>query len=261
MNGLEFVLSPESVIHFMLVVARLGGAIAAAPFFGHVAMPMRVRAALALAVALAFTAYAPMSTALGIENTWSLAGALIVEAATGLMFGLVPQFILGGVLLGGEMAGIHMGIGLAQLVDPLTNSNATPVALLFQFLTMLVFLALDVHHLILRALASSFTVAPVGAFHLGAAGLGDFLGLATGIFEIAVRIAAPVLGGLLIIDTAMGLLARAIKELNVFFMGFAVKIGVGFLLLGAALPYAVQFLQHQFAELEPTLVGLLGSFS
>jgi flagellar biosynthetic protein FliR len=260
MNGLQFVLSPESVIRFMLVVARLGGAIVAAPFFGHAGMPMRVRAALALAVALAFTAHAPMSSTLDIENIWSLAGAVIVEAAAGLMLGLVPQFILGGVLLGGEMAGIHMGIGVAHLVDPLTNVNATPVALLFQFLTMLVFLALNVHHLILRALARSFTVAPVGAFHLGAAGLSDVLGLATGVFEIAVRIAAPIVGALLIIDTAMGLLARSIKELNVFIMGFTVKIGVGLLLLGTALPYVVQFLQHQFAELEPTLVGLLVSF-
>ena len=261
MNGLEFAFSPVTVIHFMLVLARLGGAIVAAPFLGHAGIPVRVRVGLAVAVALAFAGQAPMGTAMDIRNAWSLAGALIVEVATGLMFGLVPQFILGGVLLGGEMAGIHMGLGLAQLVDPLTSVNATCVALLFQLLAMLVFLVLDVHHLILRALARSFTVAPVGAFHPVAAGLSDFLGLGAGIFEIAVRIAAPVLGGLLIIDSAMGLLARAIRELNVFIMGFAVKIGVGFLLLGAALPFAVRFLQQRFSEMEPSLVALLGSFS
>ena len=96
---------------------------------------------------------------------------------------------------------------------------------------------------------------------MGAAGLGEFLGLGTGIFEIAIRIAAPVLGGLLIIDAAMGLLARAIKELNVFIMGFAVKIGVGFLLIGSSFPYAVSLLEQRFADLEPTLVNLLGSFN
>jgi len=255
------VLGPERVIQFMLVTARLGGAIATAPFFGHAGMPMRIRAGLALAVALAFVGNVPASATADIENLVELVGALVLEAATGVMFGLVPQFILGGVLLGGNMAGIHMGLGLARLVDPLTNVNATPVALLFQFVAMLVFLVLDVHHLLLRALARSFTVAPLGSFYLGEAGLGNFLGLGTGIFEVAVRIAAPVLGGLLIMDAAMGLLARAIKELNVFIMGFAVKIGVGFLLVGASLPYAVSLLERRFADLEPTLLRLLASFS
>jgi len=259
MSELQFVLTPERMIQFMLVTARLGGAIATAPFFGNAGIPVRIRAGLALAVALAFVGNVPTGAAEEIGTVAELVGTLILEAATGVLFGLLPQFILGGVLLGGNMAGIHMGLGLARLVDPLTNVNATPVALLFQFVTMLVFLVLDVHHLLLRALARSFAVAPPGSFHIGAAGLGEFLGLGTGIFEIAIRIAAPVLGGLLIIDAAMGLLARAIKELNVFIMGFAVKIGVGFLLIGGSFPYVVSLLEQRFADLEPTLVNLLGS--
>ena len=257
MNGLQFLLAPERVIHFMLVAARLGGVIAAAPFLGHSSIPVRLRASLAVGAALAFAGQVPMGAAAEIEDTWALTGALIVETAAGVMIGLVVQLILGGIMLGGEVAGIQMGLGMSNLVDPVTKTDATPVALWFQFLAMMVILSLDVHHLLLRALARSLTVVPPGALHVNAAGLGFSLGLMKELFEIAVRIAAPVLSGLLIIDTAMGLLARAFPELNVFIMGFAVKIGVGFLLMGAALPYAIRFLEQRLGDLDAMLMGLV----
>jgi flagellar biosynthetic protein FliR len=257
MNGLAWAVAPGQVVQLMLIVARLGGIFAAAPIFSHQGAPMRVRAGVAIGIALAFAGHVPAEAAAGITGVWELAGAMLLEGATGLMLGLAPQLILSGLLLGGQVAGIHMGLGVAELVDPATRVNATPVALWLQFLGLLMFLALDVHHLVIRALAWSLTVAPPGALRLGSAELGAVLGLVGGVFEIGLRIAAPVLAGLLIIETGMGLLARAIPELNVFFLGFAIKIGVGFLLLGAALPFAAQYLQLEFRGLESVLAGLV----
>jgi flagellar biosynthetic protein FliR len=257
MDGLTRVLAPEQIIQLMLVVARVGGMFATAPVLSHQGTPLRVRAGIVVAIAIAFTALVPPGTAAGITTAWGLAGAMVVEAATGVLLGLIPQFIVSGVMLGGEVAGLHMGLGMSRLLDPMTRINVTPIALWFQFLGILMFLALDVHHLLIRALARSFTVAPPGQLTLGAAEIGGMLSMVGGVFEIGLRIAAPVLAGLLIIETGMGLLARAIPELNVFLLGFAIKIGVGFMLLSASLPFVGQFLELRYRGLESVLANLV----
>ena len=159
------------------------------------------------------------------------------------------------------MAGIHMGLGLARIIDPQTRMQATPIALWLQFVAMEVFLALDGHHLLIQGLIRSFEVVPPGGLHLMAGHLRVFLDLAGGIFEIAVRIAAPVLAGLLITDTAMGLLSRAIPQLNVFVMGFAIKIVAGFMLLSASVPFMIQFMAQRFGDVDRRLLDLLGALS
>lgn len=259
MSGSELVITPERVVHFMLVVARLGGVMVAAPIFGHQSVPMRVRATVTLATAIGVAGIAPPGVASGVGDALSFTGLVVVELATGVMFGMAAQLIFTGVLLGGQLAGIHMGLGLARVIDPRTNLQATPIALWFQFLALQTFLVLDGHHLLIRALVRSFELVPPGQLHVTAAPLGIFSGLVGSAFEIAARIAAPVVGGLLITDTAMGLLARAIPQLNVFIMGFAVKIGVGFLILSAGLPFTIRFIGQRFAELDGTLFELLRS--
>src|SRR5439155_511776 len=94
---------------------------------------------------------------------------LAAESALGVLLGLVAQFIFAGVQLGSQLAGIQMGFGIANLIDPQTHSQVTIIAQWQQLLTLLVFLVLDVHHLLIRALLESFrTAAPGGVGHSAA---------------------------------------------------------------------------------------------
>jgi flagellar biosynthetic protein FliR len=258
MAAIETILAPERVVHTVLVLARFGGLVGAAPVFGHAALPGRVRLVLVAAIAVALAGTVPPGAAATITTVWGLAAAVGLEVATGVVFGLAAQLIFAGVQLGGQLAGTQMGLGLASLVDPQSQSQVTAIALWQQLLALLVFLALDVHHLLLRAVLRSFEIAPPGGLHLGAPQLTGLLGLAAGMFEIGARIAAPVLVALLLTNAALGVLARTIPQLNVFVVGFPLNVGVGFLVLGAALPFTFRFLALRFSELEPALVGLLG---
>ena len=116
---------------------------------------------------------------------------------------------------------------------------------------------LDVHHLLIRALLESFRVAAPGGVGLAAAGVAGAIGLAGDIFVLGARIAAPILIVLLLTNGALGVLARTIPQLNVFVVGFPVNVGVGLLVLGAALPFTVRLLAARFADLEPALAGLV----
>jgi flagellar biosynthetic protein FliR len=261
MTDIAVVLTPERVITGMLVAARLGGVMAAAPVFGHQGMPVRVRLGITLATAVGMAAHTRVGATAAVEDVPTLAGLLVLEFGAGILLGLAAELVFTGIVMGGQLAGVHMGLGIADVIDPRTHLHATPIALWLQFVALQVFLAIDGHHLLLRAVMQSFELVPPGRLHVGGAGVGELVMLVGGAFEIAVRIAAPVLAGLLITETGMGLLARAIPQLNVFVTGFAVKIVVGFLILGAAMPFIARFVGAHLGELDGTLVRLLGALS
>jgi len=241
---------------FVLVLARIAGLVGAAPVLGHLLIPIRVRIGIAVTLAAALAAVVPVPDA-PPTTLAALVGAIAVEAAVGIVLGLVGQFVFAGVQLGGQLAGIQMGFGMDALIEPQTNAQITVVALWEQLLAFLVFLVLDVHHLLIRALLESFRVVPPGGAGVAAVGFRPVIALGGELFAIGVRIAAPVLVALLLTNTALGVLARTIPQLNVFVVGFPVNVGVGLMILGASLPFTFRLLETRFGALEPTLGALV----
>ncbi len=243
---------------FLLVLARLGGLVLSAPVFGHLLVPVRVRLMLSLTLAVALSPAVPHQVSLAsISSGLALAGALAVEIALGTMLGFVAQLVFAGVELGGQLAGMQMGFGMANLIDPASQAQITVIAHWQQLIVLLVFLALDVHHLLLRALLESFQIAPPGLASLNAGGLRGVIVVAADLFSIGVRIAAPVLVVLLLVNAAMGVLARSMPQMNVFVVGFPINVGVGLFVMGASLPFTVRLLTARFGELEPLLSNLV----
>jgi flagellar biosynthetic protein FliR len=244
---------------FLLVVARLAGLVFAAPVFGHGLVPLRVRAGLVgvLALALAPAVQAP---ALGPSpSVWTIAALLGVEGAVGVLLGFVAQLVFAGVQLGGQIAGVQAGFGIAGVVDPGTETGASVIAQWQQLAALLAFLVLDVHHAILRAVLESFRVAPVGSVVPSGAILDGVVRQAGSLFVVGVRIAAPVLVVLLLVNGALAMLARTIPQLNVFAVGFPVNVGVGLVVVGGSLPFTLRFLAGRFDEMSGVLGALLQS--
>jgi flagellar biosynthetic protein FliR len=251
---------PETLVTtFLLVLARLGGLVALAPVFGHLVVPVRIRAGMAAVLAAALVP--AVAAAPAPASIWSLVGMIGVEAGIGAVLGLVAQLVLAGVQIGGQLAGVQMGFGIVNLIDPQTHAQVSVIAQWENLLALLVFLVLDVHHLLLRALIGSFQVAAPGAVALTAASLHDTVAMAADLFVIGVRVAAPVVIALLLTNGALGVLARTVPQLNVFVVGFPLNIGVGLVVLGASLPFTFRLLATRFAELEPTLGGFVRSLA
>jgi flagellar biosynthetic protein FliR len=247
--------SETLVATYLLVLARVGGLVVGAPVFGHLLVPVRVRAGLAVALAVALgPAVTPVAAA--PATLTALAGALALELALGVLIGLAAQLVFAGVQLGGQMAGIQMGFGMSNLIDPISHAQVTIVAQWHQLLALLVFLALDVHHLLIRALLGSFTAAPPGTLGVTAAGLRGIVTLAGDVFAVGARVAAPVVIALLLTNGALGVLARTVPQLNVFVVGFPLNVGVGLVMLGASLPFTLRLLETRFGALEPAF-GML----
>jgi flagellar biosynthetic protein FliR len=251
-------------VPFLLVVARLSGLVLASPLLGHGLVPARVRAGLVGVLALALAPVVPVPNLDGATSAWVLAALLAAEGAVGVTLGLLAQLIFAGVQLGGQVAGIQIGFGIANVIDPMSETGATVMAQWQQLAALLAFLALDVHHVLLRAVLASFHAAPVGAIVLSSDLLQGVVAHGASLFAVGARIAAPVLVVLLLVNGALAVLARTIPQLNVFAVGLPVNVGVGLVVVGASLPFTMRFLAGRFVALEDLLgefIGALGALA
>lgn len=207
---------------------RISGLVMVAPVFGARLVPMRVRLALSLALTMAI---APGLPPTAVSSSLVLNGLLIAhEILVGVAIGFGVQMIFDALVIGGQTIAMSMGLGFAMMVDPQRGVSVPVVSQFFVIVGILVFLALGGHLALIRLLADSFEVLPVGRF-LDASSLWTVLGWGTQLFAGAVRIALPAVAGLLVVNIAFGVMSRAAPTLNLFAVGFPVTLLLGFLIL------------------------------
>lgn len=260
MSGVEELLAPERLAGFVLVLARVAGLFLLAPVFGSRMVSLRVRAAIALFVAVAMLPLAhrtSSATPLAGGSALELLLAIGAETAIGLLLGLLATLVFGAVLMAGELAGMQMGLGLVGLIDPQSHDRAVPLAQWQNTLALLLFLAIDGHHALLQAVARSFDRVPVGGASLGTAALGMALGFAGEVFVLALQIAAPVLVLVLMVNAGLGALAKLIPQLNVMVVGFPVNVAAGFFMLAAAQPFTLRLFEASFARAGAMMGGVI----
>jgi flagellar biosynthetic protein FliR len=247
---------------FVLALARVAGLFLFAPILGSHVAPVRARAALVFFIAIAMLPVLPAGAALDVERlgTAGYLGDVLRELGVGFTIGLVAQFIFGAVQLAGQLAGVQMGLGLATLIDPNNQDHITSLAQWQNLIALLVFLAIDGHHMLIRAVAESFTLVPLDGGFPSNEGSALVLTLAGGMFALALKIAAPVLVLLLLVNGAMGVLAKLIPQLNVFVVGFPLNVGAGLLVLAAAQPFTIRVLQGAFADMAGSLAAVMRAF-
>jgi len=225
------------------VFVRVATFIFATPLFGR-GVPPQTRAGFATFLALLLTGAVPLS-----DVPQDLAGYLLViveEVGVGLAMGLVVSMVVSAVYLAGQLLDIPIGFSMVNVFDPEAGIQ-TPVLSQFHYvIAILVLFGANGHHALLRALADSFALFPPGAAWNAAASLDAALAGFARMFELGVRIALPVIGALFLVDVALGIVARAVPQVNVFFVGFPLKIGLGIALLILTLPVYAGFAAYLF---------------
>jgi flagellar biosynthetic protein FliR len=245
----------------ILVMGRVGGLVMTAPLLGAQIVPVRVRAALILFLGFAIHQHVASTVFSGPDGAGPSGIAflisLAIEISVGALLGLIAQFLFAGVQMAGQLAGIEMGLGLSNLIDPQFQSQVTSIALWQNLLALLLFLAVDGHHVLIRAVAESFRVMPAGADVLGTGGLRYATALGGEMFVVAMKISAPVLILVLMLNGAMGALTKVIPQLNVMVVGFGLNVAAGFFVLVASQPFTIRFLEQRFGELDVQLARLM----
>lgn len=209
----------------------------------HIKPQMKVGLAGALAVVafpnLPMPEYFP-------DNPRAFILVLLGQITVGLAIGFVSYLCMAAAQFGGEMMDIQMGLSVAASMDPSSGGTSKLLMRLNFYVAMLLYLGVNGHHDLLRALFHSFRVIPLTEFRISGTLVLRFIEHTEEIFLIGLQIAAPPLAALFITQVAMGLLARVAPQMNVFMLSFPMNIAIGLMLFSIGLPMISRLHLKQF---------------
>jgi flagellar biosynthetic protein FliR len=227
------VIDVTPLMRFGILLIRPGMIVAFAPGLGGTFAPTHVRVGLTVLIAIALMpagAVAPLSDAL------PLAVVVAREAAIGFALSLGMRTLIAGAEFAGHLAGFQMGLSYGATVDPQSGVRNPLLAVLFGNLAIFTFLMIDGHHAFLRALKQSYIDLPVGSGGINATLVEMVARLLGAVFTLGVRLVAPIMFVLLIVEVSMAVLARSAPALNLMAAGHSVRLIVGLMVLAVMLP-------------------------
>jgi len=218
----ELTLSLSTMFGFLLVLARVSGALVFVPLPGLRQGPELPRVVLSVGIALALL---PQWPALDIIPTpVQLAGWLVLEAELGILVGLAVGFLAEAFLVGAQIVGLPAGYAYASVIDPQTQADSGVLLIFAQLAAGMLFFALGFDREVVRLFARSLETMPPGAVVLQGNAAEVMVRLGSGIFSTGLRLALPVLALLLLIDLALALLGRVNAQLQLLTLAFPVKM-------------------------------------
>lgn len=223
----------DLVLGFVLAVVRASAWLAVAPPFNTRMLPAQAK--IGFAVALAVPIAPRIADRVPPPEVLPMIEATLLQVAAGLALGFLTQILFAAVQAAGELVDLFAGFTIAATYDPFTNANQAVFGRFYYLLAMTLLFVLDGHLLLVRGFLDSFTAMPTGLPDLGS--VSEVLIGALGMFFLAaLEIAAPVLAALFLTEVALGLLSKAAPQMNVFVLGFPVKILLALGLVGLTIP-------------------------
>ena len=241
---------------FTLVFCRVGGLFLVAPLFSRGGVPLRARVLLAVAISICLLPIVPAPASGG--DAAAVAAGMAGELAIGIAIGLLARLLLTAFQLAGEIIAFQMGFALASSFDPESEATEPVISSIHLSLVTLLFLTLDGHHLLVRAVAASFDTFPVGAGMASETLARGLLASASEMYETGARVAAPVAGLLLLLNAMIGFINRITPQLSIFNVGFPLTVVGGLLGLLVVIPRLAAFFLQAHLELTDRLGTLFG---
>lgn len=221
-----------TLLTYLLVFSRTGAMIAFLPAIGDRNVPAQLRLVLALAVSVALApvvAHAYPATA--PANVTALTLLLAREITAGVLVGAMARIIMSALAVAGELIAMQTGLAYAQAVDPTMGTQGAVIGNFITLLGTVLVFATDLHHLAIGAIEGSYTLIPPGA-PLPTSDMAEFaIGLVSGAFALGLQLAAPFLVFGFAVSAAIGLLARLMPQMQVFFVAMPINILAGFFLM------------------------------
>jgi flagellar biosynthetic protein FliR len=224
-------LRPATLYAFLLVLARVSGALAFVPFPGFTASAGPARTVFALALTLALYPVWPAVPQTAITPA-ALAGWALAESVVGVAIGVCVAIVLEAFLLAGQVLGLQAGYAYAQTVDPNSQADSGILLVFAQLMAGLFFFSLGMDRELLRLFAQSLAKVPPGAYGLNLHAADTAIRLASLIFSVGVRLALPVVALLVMVDVALALLGRLNSQLQLLSLAFPMKMLIALAVLG-----------------------------
>jgi flagellar biosynthetic protein FliR len=243
---------------FLQVFARVTALFVSAPVFGDRAIPAQAKIGLAGLISLALLPLVRKTLMAGsVPALGPMIGILLGEVIIGLLIGMVVSLLFAAVRVGSALLDYQMGFTQAATFNPQFNETITPIADFQYHYSLVIYLLLNGHWLLLAALERSFQMLPAGHLAMGAPALRIFTNLTYEMMVNGLEIAAPGAAVLLITDVAFAFVSRAMPQMQVFYVGMPVKIIVGLGVVILALPLLTTVVGNEIVAAPAGLAELL----
>ena len=216
-----------------------------APVFGAQGVPTLVR--IALTASFSFILYPIIANSHPVVPLELLpfVAILIKEILVGLVIGFVI-YAFSAILQGaGQLIDIQVGFAMANTIDPFYGAQTPLMGKFNLILATMILLATNAHHFLVIAMVKSYTYVPINTAAVAIKPI-FYYNLVAHIFTLSVQLALPIFGAIFLADVGLGLLSRAVPQLNIFTVVFPVKIGFGFILLMLSIPFFGGSVTHIF---------------
>lgn len=251
---LEYTFSLTGFEILILILVRVSCFVSVAPFFGQSSVPRQVKIGLSVFISLLLYGFID-KTALSYTGLFGYAVIVLKEGITGLLIGLGANICNSIILFAGHIISMDIGLSMATEFNPEMNTQSTLVGDLYNYFIMLLLIATNMYHVILRAFTDSFIVVPVNGQvfdwdHL----LQSMMQYMTDLFVIGFRIVLPIFACIMILNCILGILAKVSPQMNMFAVGMQMKIMVGFLVLFVTISLLPGIADFIFKEMRKMMV-------
>src|SRR5699024_1737880 len=245
----------ETIPTFLLVFARLLAFFIVLPLFAYRTIPMTYK--------IGFAFFLSLIVIPNIEVTVDIINAqylllLIKEVTVGLFIGLIAYIVLSVVQIAGGFIDFQMGFAIANVIDPQTEAQSPLIGQYFYIFALLFLLSVNGHYLLIDGMYNSFRFIPIDSLISFQSIFGEYIiQTFNKMFLIAFQMALPLVGCLFLVDVALGIVARAVPQLNVFVVGLPIKITVSFLVLSFFLAIYMMLAKVLFETMFETMRDLM----
>ncbi|SIO42524.1 flagellar biosynthetic protein FliR [Bradyrhizobium erythrophlei] len=228
-------LLPALAAAFMLAFARIGAMVMLLPGLGETNIPVRVKLAIALLLTLIILPLHRSAYHVDMNSMTSLLVLMLQEIIVGVVLGATARVTLAALSVAGSVIAQQLGLGFVTSVDPTQGQQGLLIGNFLTLLGITLLFATDSHHLVIAALNESYRIFSPGELMQS----GDVAELATrafaAAFKIGMQLAAPFLVFGLVFNIGLGVLARLMPQMQVYFVGVPLAIMVGFLIFALVL--------------------------
>jgi flagellar biosynthetic protein FliR len=246
----------DEVTAFFLVLARVIPLFALAPLFSSKMLAVQARGIIAVALSIGLTPLAFHGQHVPGQPL-QVAGLMIESVLVGLAFAFSIGVVFAAVDAAGHLIDSQSGFSYGATVDPINGNQGGAITNLYGLVGTIVFIAIGGDAWALRGLARTFTLVPLTHGPRIASLTAGVEQSFSAIFVAALELAAPALLALLITDVAFGMVSRVVPQINVFAVGFAIKVGVALLIVGAAMPFIGNWMTTQLTSSVGTALSTL----
>jgi flagellar biosynthetic protein FliR len=249
-------ISSDHVIAFFLVMARITPLFILAPIFSSPMLIPRVRAMLAVMLSFALTPLAAHGQHIP-NDALAIVGLMLEGLVVGFAFAFALACVFAAVQGAGVLADSLSGFSFGATIDPINGNQGGSLTNFYSVVGVALFLAIGGDAWMMRGLATTFRIVPISSGpHVTSvvAGATQMFG---SVFVGAIEVAAPVMLALVISDVAFGMVSKVVPQLNVFAVGFPVKVGVALIVVMASLPFIGSWISGQLYTTVGTAVHSL----